>query len=243
MTGALAGEWTKLSTTRAPWWTAALAVLAMGGIGLGRALSTSDALPPAALLDGASLGLLVVMVLAALAATSDHSTGTHRLALMADANRWRLFAAKTVVTALVCGLIAAIGAAILVVITYSLPHLSHDWTAGDLRGVWGQVATWSLGGVLAVSVGTLVRRSAFAAPLVVAWPMAVEPLASVIPKVGEAVRDWLPFTNAIAFTNPTTASAAGGGIGHGPWTALAVFASYAVGLAVLAAVVESRRDA
>lgn len=243
MTGALAGEWTKLSTTRAPWWTAALAVLGLGGIGLGRALSTSDTLPPAALLDGASLGLLVVMVLATLAATSDHTTGTHRLALMADANRVRLFTAKAVVVSVVCALVAALGAGVLTLASFTLTHLSTDWTAADLRAVWGQPATWALSGLLAVSVGTLVRRSAFAAPLVVAWPIAVEPLASVVPKIGEVVGDWLPFTNALAVTSPATASATGGGIGHGPWTALAVFAAYAVAAALVAALVEARRDA
>lgn len=243
MTGALAGEWTKLASTRAPWWTAALAVLAFGGMAVARTLTTSDPIPPMGLVDGASLGLLITMVLATLAATSDHTTGTHRLALMADANRLRLFAAKTTVVALVSALVAAVGAAVVTGTVFGLAHIPDDWTSGDVLAVWGQMATWSLGGVLAVAVGTLVRRSALAAPLMVAWPVAIEPLASVIPQVGEVIREWLPFTNALAVTTPAAADPTGAGLGHGQGVALAVFAAWTVGFAVLAAVVEWRRDA
>lgn len=240
MTAALRGEWIKLSTTRSPWATMALALAVLVGIGTARVLTSDDPFGTGHLIQGAGTAVLLVLALGAVAATSEYVTGTHGLTLLADASRTRVFAAKALVVAMASAVAAALGAAVLFLVGAAAPNSVIDWTVSDIRAVWGLIPVWALCGVVGVTVGTLLRRTAPAVALVVLWPLALEPLAGAIPRIGDQVVEWMPFRNAVQFYNP---SALPDGAAHSPAVAVIVFAAYALVLAVLAVVVDRRRSA
>ena len=53
--------------------------------------------------------------------------------------------------------------------------------------------------VLAVAVGALIRQSAGAIAVLLLWPLLIENLVGIIPKVGEKIQPFLPFKNADHF--------------------------------------------
>lgn len=240
MTAAMRGEWTKLSTIRSPWATMALALVMLVGIGAARALTSDGPFGTGHLVQGAGTAMLLVLALGSVAATTEYVTGTYGLTVLADASRSRVFAAKALVVAMASAVAAAMGAAVLFLVGAAAPNTVIDWTAADVRAVWGLVPVWALCGVIGVAVGTLVRRTAPAVVLVVLWPLALEPLVGTIPQVGDDVVKWMPFRNAVQFYNP---SALPDGAAHNPAVAVAVFAAYALVLAILAVVVDRRRSA
>ncbi len=74
--------------------------------------------------------------------------------------------------------------------------------------------------MLAVGVGTLIRQSAGAISLLLLWPLVIESLATIIPKVGKYVGEFGPFNNVNYFLGN------GGGFDFhwGPWGGLLYFA-------------------
>ena len=68
----------------------------------------------------------------------------------------------------------------------------------------GYGAMFAIAGVIAVSVGTIVRQSAGAIAILLLWPLLLESLFTLIPTVGEKVGPWLPFTASDKWVSPTS---------------------------------------
>ena len=237
MNGALAGEWTKLSTLRSPGVTVLGALAALSGIGAAQMFTSSERIAVSGGLGGLSLATLIVTAMAVVATTGDHTTGTYRLSVMAEPRRGRLLAAKIAVVSAVCGVAAAIGVALLGLAGQAAPNVVGTWSADDTRRLLLVIPAWMLAGVIAVAVGTLLRRTALAVTLLMVWPLAAEPLISVIPKIGEPLSHWLPFTNLLALSGGEDA------LTHGVGGSLAIAVAWALGLALVALVVDRRRSA
>lgn len=235
----LTGEWTKTVSTRAPLATAALALAMLAGVGAGRVFTSDSVLSTPQLLQGAGTGMLIVLVLGAVAAATEYTHGTHPLTLLADTSRGRFLLAKSLAVAVVSAAAAAVGATALTVVGAVVPGVQFEWTAGDLRPIWILVPVWAMCGVVGVAIGTLVRRAAPAATLAVLWPMALEPLMAEVPWLGDHLAAWLPFRNATRLYQPGSVPAE---LAHGPWTAFAVFALFTVVLAGAAALVDAARN-
>ncbi|WP_424183558.1 hypothetical protein ACOBQX_16335 [Actinokineospora sp. G85] len=236
----MATERMKLFSTRSPWFCSVLAIgLVMGFAGL----LTLSADEPAdvdlgLLLAGSQFGLMVVLVMGALAITTEYRFGTIRTTFQAMPGRTAVLSAKAGVVALVAlvlGEVAGFGAwgvGQVLGIEAGLDS-SAAW-----RGVAGLGVVFALSTVIAVAVGALVRQSAGAISIVLVWSLLLEDLVSLIPNVGDNIRDWMPFVSARRFLGNGGPDAV-----LGPWASLGYFAAVAAVLFTIAAVVVNKRDA
>jgi ABC-type transport system involved in multi-copper enzyme maturation permease subunit len=189
-----------------------------------------------------SLGLTVLMVLAAVAATGEHSTGTVLTSHLGSPRRWPVLAAK----ALLLAGTAAVAALVVAVLAVAVGGLVTDPVRQDGLGLTAPGAAGTLGALaatsalltlLALAVGSLVRSSTVAVAVVVLWPAVVESLLVQLPG-GEVLAGWMPFANAdLAMTGSTGAEVPWGQAG-----ALAYLAVLAAAALAAAAAVAVRRD-
>ncbi|HET9144319.1 ABC transporter permease [Actinophytocola sp.] len=250
----LAVERIKLFTTRSPLWCTLLALgLTVGFAALIAGVDSESPVTVASTQFGYNFGLVVVMVMATLAITTEYRFSTIRATFQAIPNRSAVLVAKTAVVALVSGLIglaAAFGSLAISKLVQPNADLALN-TAFEWRTVAGVSLVYAVSAVIAVAVGTLIRHSAGAISLLLIWVMLVESLVALIPKVGDDIQKWMPFYVANRFLtgNPDLTNRP---IEEGPppsesvltpWWALAYFAGIALACLLTALFVTNRRDA
>jgi ABC-type transport system involved in multi-copper enzyme maturation permease subunit len=209
-------------------------------------------------LIGTFAGLIAVIVVATMFITAEYRRGLIRVTLTASPRRGRVLAAKAIVigsVAFVAGLVAAAAA---VIFAAQLAHTRGSYIfpvpwPTELRMVVGTAALIAVTAVLAVALGTVLRRSAAAVTLVIVVIVLPYILgaASVLP-IGAS--DWLlRITPAAAFAvqqatpqyQQVTAiySPNSGFFPLAPWAGFAVLCGYAALALGLAVVLLRRRDA
>jgi ABC-2 type transport system permease protein len=237
----LAAERIKLFSTRSPWWCLIAAVALT--VAFGAAVSANP--PPGATIGvpdtqlGSQFGLAVILVLAALSVTTEYRFNTIKTTFQAVPGRTSALLAKTVVVALtsgVVGLIAAFASLGVGKLLQPSADLALDSPA-DWRAVAGVGLVFAIAAVIAVAVGVLIRQTAGAVALLLAYSLMVEELVRLIPNVGADIQKWMPFKLAERFLS--------GGTGPGltPGAALGVFAGFAVVMLTTAFVTARKRDA
>jgi ABC-type transport system involved in multi-copper enzyme maturation permease subunit len=208
-------------------------------------------------LVGTFAGLIAVVVIATMFITAEYRRGLIRVTLAASPRRGRVLAAKAVVIGLVTFVLGLIVAIIAVLIG---AHLSRNqgiyefpvsWLT-EARVVGGTAALLAVGAVLALAVGTILRRSAAAITAVIVGvvltyilamaslvPLGVaEWLLRVTPAAGFAIQQSLPKWPQVSGVYglpqyyPLT-----------PWAGFAVLCGYAVVAMGLAVFLLRRRDA
>jgi ABC-type transport system involved in multi-copper enzyme maturation permease subunit len=211
-------------------------------------------------LVGTFAGLIALIVVAAMFITAEYRRGLIRTTLIASPRRGRVLAAKAIVigsVAFAAGLVAAAAAVILGTQlargrVYVFPV---SWLT-ELRMVVGTAALVAVAAVLALAVGTMLRRSA-AAVTVVIVVIVLPYLLGVVSVLPAAAADWvLRITPAAAFAvqqavpqyPQVTALYSPGGSGGGyfplaPWAGFAVLCGWAALAVALALVLLRRRDA
>jgi ABC-2 type transport system permease protein len=250
----LAVERIKLFTTRSPLWCmlAAIAVV----VGFAALITGVDSESPATIAStqfGANFGLMIVMVMATLAITTEYRFGTIRATFQAIPNRTSTLLAKTTVVALFAGLIGevvAFGSVAIAKLIKPAADLSIN-TAYEWRAVAGVGLVYAVAAMIAIAVGTLIRHSAGAVSLILIYSLLVESLITLIPNVGEDIQKWMPFTMATAFltgeADATARSVSEGPppitAGLSPWWALLYFAGFAVLMLFIAITTANKRDA
>ncbi|HEV7907138.1 MAG TPA: hypothetical protein VGP03_03270 [Pseudonocardiaceae bacterium] len=251
----LAVERIKLFSTRSPWWCMALALgLTVGFTAIIAANSNFEfPLTVQATQFTHTFGLYVIMVMAALAITTEYRFGTIKSTFQAVPDRISPLLAKTVVVAVLAGVVGEItafaswGLAKLVQPDMNLALES----ANDWRHVTGVGLVYATGAVLALGVGLLVRQTAAAVAIILVFPLLVESLVGFIPKIGADIQKWLPFQSASHFVlgnpdstgRPVEAGPPQLDFPLSPWGSLAYFAGIAVAMLVVALIVTKRRDA
>jgi ABC-2 type transport system permease protein len=195
---AVRSEWTKLLSLRSSWITLAVAVLL--GVGLGTLISflagrnynssgpgnQASWDPTGVSFSGIFIAQLAIAVLGVLVITSEYSSGMIRVSLAAVPRRSRFWASKAVVftaVALVVGEVMAFAAYLLgqLVIGSNAPHTSLA-SHNVLRAVIGAGLYLAVVGLLANSIGTLLRNTAAGISAIVA-------LLFVLPGVAQALPD------------------------------------------------------
>jgi len=242
----------KLFSTRSPWWCMVVAaVLTVGFAALTTGFLKGAEEQRATIFitqPGAQLSQMVMMVMAALAVTTEYRFGTIRTSFQAVPQRAALLLGKTGVVAFlaaVVGLVASFGAWAVGSLFASNADLSID-TAAEWRLLAGQGLVFAISAVIAVAVGILIRQSAGAVAILILWPLLVENLVNLIPKVGDDLSRWAPFQNGSSFLNQGQDFGLAGQQGSyalGPWWALLYFAGWAAALMIIALVSASKRDA
>jgi ABC-2 type transport system permease protein len=248
----IAVERIKLFSTRSPWWCMIVAaVLAIGLAALATGFLNGANEQQATILmtqGGAQLSQMVMMVMAALAVTTEYRFGTIRTSFQAVPQRTTLLLGKTAVVATlaaVVGLITAFGAWGIGSLFASSADLAID-TGAEWRMLAGQGPVFALSAVIAVAVGILIRQSAGAIAILILWPLLVENLFNLIPKVGDDLSQWSPFQNGGSFLVQGQEFGLAGQPGDfalTPWWALLYFAGWAAALLTIALFSASRRDA
>ena len=240
----------KLFSTRSPWWCMIVAaVLTLGLAALATAF-TKGTVTIGLTQGGAQLSQMVMMVMAALAVTTEYRFGTIRTSFQAVPQRASLLLGKTAVVAALSalvGLIASFGAWGIGNIFSKGADLSIN-TGAEWRLLAGQGLVFALSAVIAVAIGILIRQSAGAIAILILWPLLVENLFNLIPKVGDDMSRWSPFQNASSFLNQgqdfgVNGPQADSQYALGPWWALLYFAGWAAALMTIALVSASKRDA
>ncbi len=245
----IATERIKLFTTRSPWWSMVLAlVLSIGFAALIAANVNGQRFPIADAEGGYQFSLVVMMVMCALAVTTEYRFGTIRTSFQAVPNRTALLLAKTGVVAVLAAVIGEIAA----FASWAIARAIHPSTTLALSGeaAWRNIAGMGLvyfvTAVISVAVAVLIRQSAGAIAILLIYTLLVENLVTLIPKVGADIQKWLPFTVANHFlTGDSPNPGFGGGptMPLGPWPSLLYFAGIGAVLLIIALVTANRRDA
>jgi ABC-2 type transport system permease protein len=248
----LAVERIKLFTTRSPLWCTLVALLVF--VGFAALVTGVDEADPSisATQFGYGFGIVVIMVMATLAITTEYRFGTIKATFQAIPNRTAALLAKTTVVSLFAGLIGLVAAFGSVGIA-SLIKPSADLTlntAYEWRAVAGVSLVFVFAAVISVAVGILVRHSAGAVSIVLIYSQLVESLVTLIPNVGQDIQNWMPFYVANKFltgdpdaTNRVLNGPPPSNATLGPWAALAYFAGFAILMLIISLVVANKRDA
>jgi ABC-type transport system involved in multi-copper enzyme maturation permease subunit len=208
-------------------------------------------------LVGTFAGLIAVVVIATMFITTEYRRGLIRATLAASPRRGRVLAAKAVVIGLVTFVLGLIAAVIAVLIGTQLSRnqgiyvFPVSWLT-EVRVLLGTAALLAVGAVLALAVGTILRRSAAAITAVIVGVVLtyILAMASLVPL---GVAEWLlRVTPAAGFaiqqSLPKWPQVSGG---YGlpqyypltPWAGFAVLCGYAVVAMGLAVFLLRRRDA
>ena len=209
-------------------------------------------------LVGTFAGLIAVIVVATIFITAEYRRGLIRITLAASPRRGRVLAAKAIVigsVTFVAGLAAAAAAVIFGArlasargsYVYPVP-----WPT-ELRIIVGTGLLIALAGVLALALGTILRRSAAAVTLVIV-AIVLPYILGVASALPVSASDWLlRITPAAAFAIQQAApqypqvtalySPSSGYFPLAPWVGLAVLCAYATLALGLAVVLLRRRDA
>jgi ABC-type transport system involved in multi-copper enzyme maturation permease subunit len=209
-------------------------------------------------LVGTFAGLVVLAVIAALFVTAEYRRGLIRLTFAATPARGRVLAAKSVVVAAVGFVVGLVGAAGAVLAGEAITRARGSYAfpisaAAEARVIIGTGVLAALFAVLAVAIGTIVRRGAAAvavAVVVIVLPyflavFAAVPLAAgdwllrIMPAAGFALQQPYPAYDQVSmFYAPFS--------GYFPlsaWAGLAVLAAWTAAALALAAYLLRRRDA
>ena len=209
-------------------------------------------------LQGFFAGLIAVVVVAVMFITAEYRRGLIRTTLAASPRRGRVLAAKAIVAGAVT-FAAGLAAALVVVLLGN--HLAHGngsyvlpvTSLTEVRVIVGTAAMLAVAAVLAVAVGTALRRSAAAVTAVIV--VVVLPyILAIAPVLPISAENWLlRVTPAAAFAVQQSIPAypqvtagytpAAGYFPLAPWAGLAVLCAWAAVALVLAAVLLRRRDA
>ncbi|HEX5190295.1 MAG TPA: ABC transporter permease subunit [Streptosporangiaceae bacterium] len=276
--GATRSEFTKIRSVRSTYWTLLALVLACVGIGSLFSWGQTQRLlrfehgttlrgakvPPGAFehianeirsqaasisLFGLLFGQLIIIVLGALAITSEYSTGMIRTSLTALPRRGTVFAAKAVVfslVALVVGLVTSFlaffaGQAILstqnVSVTLGQPNV--------LRTVIGGGLFLAVCGLLSFGIGAMLRHTAGAIAAGIGLTFVLWILSQFLPGPPsgwfgqEDIDKWIPFNAGSSIWE----NQANGLHPFSPWIGFGVFCGYMAVAVIGGLIVFLRRDA
>jgi ABC-type transport system involved in multi-copper enzyme maturation permease subunit len=259
LAGTLRSEFTKISSVRSTYWT--LLALLVTGIATGATYCASEAArwtqtpvqdkaafdPVAASVAGLILfGQLIIVVLGALAITSEYSTGMIRTSLTVMPRRGTLYGAKAAVLAavtLVVTLPASFAAFFLgqalLTSTHLQASLSHPAVA---RAVIASALYVTLCGLFTFALGAILRHTAGAITAAFGLIFLLPQLARALPAAWyQDAERWLP-GGSITVAMTGTKSLAGQHL-FSAWGEFAVFGGYTAILLIAGAVLFFRRDA
>lgn len=251
----LRSEWTKLRSVRSTGWTLLAQLAVTVGIGILASWGTNHSWPQAdagaradfdpvsTSLSGLALGQLAMAVLGVLVISSEYSTGGIRTSLVAVPNRMRLLAGKAgvfVAVSFVTGLVTG-----FVAFYAGQPWFSERGIGaslgdpGVLRAVIGAALYLTASGLFGLAVGVLLRHTAGAITVAVAFLFVLPLVLLAVPgSVGAALQRY--FTSN-AGQQITSVHQSGNYLS--PWVGFGVYCAwFAVPLAA-GAYLMHRRDA
>ncbi|MGL4306703.1 MAG: ABC transporter permease [Mycobacteriaceae bacterium] len=243
-----AAERIKLISTKSPWWCSGLAAFFGIGFAVLQAFTSKSSNP---MIEGSSsayyalqsqngvigLSSMVVMIMSALAITTEYRFGVIRTTFQAVPNRTLVMGTKAVLLALISGVLGLVVSGIAYVSFMLIMGQDLNIDSTGARSVFGAPLYLVLVAVLAVAIGALVRQSAAAISLLLLWPI-MEGIFSAIPWVDKHIAPWGPFNNIGNFLGQS-----GIAVEFGPWGSLVYFMIFVAVIFVAGLVVVNKRDA
>ncbi|MDR2983320.1 MAG: ABC transporter permease [Nocardiopsaceae bacterium] len=200
-------------------------------------------------LFGLLIGQLIIIVLGALAITSEYSTGMIRTSLTTMPRRGTVFAAKGVVfgtVALVVGLVTSFLSFFVGQLILSTQHVNTTLSDPNvLRMVIGGGLFLAVCGLLSFGLGAMLRHTAGAIAAGIGLMFVLWILSQFLPGPPsgwfgqEDIDKWIPFNAGSAIWE----NQANGLHPFSPWIGFAVFCAYAATAIVGGLIVFLRRDA
>ncbi|KQB86153.1 hypothetical protein [Corynebacterium lowii] len=252
MLNACRAEYLKLRTTASLWWTSgiflllALSVPTLLGLTISPAETdaeylTSVANPEMMLGTIPFICLPVVVVQAAMTVSTEYRYGIQATTLLATPRRGVVAAAKWLVYSAHVAVLTLIAVFLTYVIFGALTTgISPSTFLSDGHAL-SYLLVMPLGMILIVTftqgIAMLVRNTAGAVVLVLAWKLVIESALEFLPKIGHVVADYLPFKHFDLFIAQSELSE-WGMWGDGAYFTLWAVVVWAVGFASFA-----RRDA
>jgi ABC-type transport system involved in multi-copper enzyme maturation permease subunit len=228
-----------------------IAPVTYGPAGIGATLAQT--------LSGVFVALAILTVIGAMFIAAEYRRGLIRVTLAACPRRGRVLAAKALVVGVVAFAAGLAGTAVAVPVGQGrlrdhgvyLPPVS---TVSELRVIVGTAAVIAVCAVLAVAIGTVVRRGAAAVAAVIALIAVPYVLTVPVPVLPLAAADWvMRLTPAAAFAVEQTVTQyrqvddvyapAYGYFPLAPWAGLAVLCAWTAVALAMAYMALSRRDA
>lgn len=161
---ALASEWTKIRSVRSTIWTLGVMLLLILGIGLLASLAAGSERELDPLLGvgfvGVLLGSLCVITLGVLSISSEYGTGMIRTTLTASPGRVRMLTAKAIVFFALALALTTVATTLVALLDSAMLNGPAPTADQWLRATLGAGLYVALLGLLALSVGTLLRHSA-----------------------------------------------------------------------------------
>ena len=210
-------------------------------------------------LIGVFAGLIAVAVIGAMFMTAEYRSGLIRVTLAAIPQRGQVLAAKAVVLAAVTFAVGLASSAIVVTLGPRVlrDHGVYVWPATaltEIRVIVGTAAVLAVAAVIALALGTILRRSAGAVAAVIVIIVLPYLLTVTTPLLPPGPTDWLArVTPAAAVAVQQTLiqypqvadvySPASGYYPLAPWAGFAVLCAWAAAALALAAYLLRRRDA
>jgi ABC-2 type transport system permease protein len=249
-------EWTRLRTVRSTYWTllgAAVAMVGLAAVACSVYVAQFDKLtardqatfnPVTYSLVGAGLAQLAVGVLGVLVITNEYASGMIRTTFAATPQRSAVLGAKAAVFGAVTFIITTVAAFVAFFVGQAIlsgKHLGVSISApGALRSIIGTGLYLGVLGLLALGLGTLLRKTAGAIAALFGILYIAPVIVSLLPSSINGIRKYLP-SNAgqeIVFGSgqrtPDVLS---------PWIGFGVFCLYAIVILSIAVAALVRRDA
>lgn len=252
MINTIRSEWTKLVTTKSFWWTTALIlVFSLGYAALTGSLATGESFASLFLLAGSTvtglylLGFVVIMIQSIMMFTTEFRFGYQTQTFLATPKRWVVAVSKW----LLYLVFAVVLTFITVILCFYLAKALASDTASSTLVVWEDTQArrimwqYPLAAALLVTfcsgIALLLRQTAGAVALVLMWHFAIENLLSFLPRIGEYVGKYGPFTNLYAFITDYQSIDPGWSTTMGA----VYFGAWAVALFALGIIVLEKKDA
>jgi ABC-2 type transport system permease protein len=251
----LRSEWTKLRTVRSTYWTlfaAAFVTIGLSVLVCAIVVAQYDTMsatnrasfdPIGSSLAGGILAQLAIAVLGVLVITSEYGSGMIRATFSAVPQRVTFLAANAAVftaVTLVVTTTAAFVAFLAGQAILSTKGIGVSLGApGALRIVFGTGLYLAVLGLLALALGTIVRRTAGAITAVVGMIFILPGLAHLLPSSMNSVQKFLPSNAGQALVSTTGTSSTQ----LAPWAGFAVYCLWAAIGLVVAGMMLRRRDA
>ncbi len=208
-------------------------------------------------LAGAFIGLIAIIVVAAMFFTAEYRRGLIRTTLAATPRRGAVLAAKAIVAALVTFVVGLVASAVAVMLGSHLEAANGQVVLPvsaltEIRVVVGTAAMLAVAAVFAVALGAVLRRSGAAITIAIVtvvlpfllavlnvFPPGIgDWLLRVTPAAGLAIEQSIPnYHQVVSQTNPLQ-----GYYPLSPFAGFAVICAWAAGALALALYVLRRRD-
>ncbi len=254
----VASEWTNLRSLRSTGWSfAGYVLLSVGMSTLATSLYTGNwdhlgaddrrsmVQDPIGLIlqPGGIWGQIAICLLGVILFASEYSTGTVRASMLAVPRRTPVLAAKGVVFAAVTFVVAEVVAFTSFFVGQAIISEHVSISLGDpgvLRAILGCGLYLALVGLLALSVGVIVRHLAAAIAFVITMVIALPTVANLLPdSVNDYVSTYLPGGEA---GSEIMSSGRATGSVVSPWQGFGVACAWTAIALTLAAVSLRRRD-